>query len=715
MRAITHTLLIITLFFPIVLYSQQNDKDTIYTYYTEENIKIDGILNESSWQLAKPLTTFIQREPQEGKPISEPTKVVILFNKHNLYLGLWAYDSLPNKIIAKDMARDGRWGSSDNFEIVISTFNDNRNAYLFVVNPNGARGDALITDEGNGWNEDWNGVWDVSVHRSDSGWFAEVEIPFSTLKFPDNTKQVWGINIERNIRHKNEQASWKGWSRNFSVFTISQAGRLAGLNNISRKVSTEIKPFLSAGIQGEQAKVNDKTAKIGGDASYIFSPSTKINLTVNTDFSQVESDRAPINLSRFSVFMPEKREFFLEGKDQLEMNLGSDLKTFYSRNIGIRNGKEIPIYGGIKLIGKEKNTNFGVLSIVTSDNNSLENYSVIRVKEDISKQSSIGFITTAINAKDHYNYVYGVDLNLATAKMFGNKYLAVGGAFTQSQTKDAESKDNLAYNLFVTYPNDLITFNASTVTIQKDYNPELGFYYRKDFNMYSTNLELKPRSSFIPWIKQYSFKPFDVKYYFASDTKNLESVNLALRPLGIKTVSGELLYFNVYRYFDKPVNDFHIFDTIKIYKGDYWFNSFDIDFETYPGRTFVSTAYLNYGNYYNGTRTNLYFTLAWYPSKHFNITADWRRNYIYLPQGNFITDEIGARVEYAFTPKLINSVFGQWNNSQKEIILNYRIGWIPKIGSDFYFVINQNISTQNDKLRFAQFTIMAKYIWYFVI
>ena len=704
------------LLFPAIVYSQRNEKDTIYTYYTEEKIKIDGIFNEVAWNLAKPITSFIQREPNEGQPISEPTKVVMLYNKHTLYIGLWAYDSQPKKIIAKDMARDGRWGSSDNFEIVVSTFNDNRNAYLFVVNPNGARGDAIITDEGNGFNEDWNAVWDVAVHRSDSGWFAEIEIPFSTLKFPDKANQIWGINIERNIRYKKEQASWQGWSRNYSVFKISQAGRLAGLNNISSNLSTEIKPFLSAGIQGEQAKVTDKKYKIGGDVNYIFSPSTKMNVTVNTDFSQVESDRTPINLSRFSVLMPEKREFFLEGKDQLELNLGTDLKTFYSRNIGIRNGEEIPIYGGVKLIGKEKNTNFGILSILTPDNNkSIENYSVIRIKQDISRQSSVGIITTAVNTKDHFNYVYGADINLATAKMFGNNYLAFGGAFTQSQTTGAINKDNLAYNLFLNYPNDLINYVAAMGTIQKSYNPELGFSYRKNYDMYNTSLELKPRSRFISWIKQYSFKPFDIKYYYSSDTKDLESVNLALRPLGFKTVSGELLYFNVYMSFDKPTNDFSIFDTIKILKGAYWFNSFDIDYESYPGRTFVYTAYMNYGEYYNGTRNNIYFTLAWYPSKHFNITGDWRRNYVYLPQGNFMTDEFGARVEYAFTPKLINSVFGQWNNSQREILLNYRIGWIPKIGSDFYFVINQSISTQDDKLVFKQFTVLFKYIFRFVV
>lgn len=177
------------------------------------------------WKSAQRITNFIQREPDNGKEVTERTEAAILYNNNTLYIGLWAYDSHPEKILAKDMARDGRWGTSDNFEIVISTFNDNRNAYLFVVNPNGARGDAIITDEGNGWNEDWNGVWDVNVVRNDSGWFAELEIPFSTMKFMKKDSLIWGLNMKE-IRWKKEQASWQGWSRDYSVFKISQGGYL---------------------------------------------------------------------------------------------------------------------------------------------------------------------------------------------------------------------------------------------------------------------------------------------------------------------------------------------------------------------------------------------------------------------------------------------------------------------------------------------------------
>jgi hypothetical protein len=328
---------------PVFALAQKSKPDTLSTYYTEEKINIDGCFTETSWKNAIRISNFTQREPDEGKAISEPTFAAMLYNKNTLYIGLWAYDSHPEKILAKDMARDGRWGTSDNFEINISTYNDNRNSFLFVVTPSGLRGDALLTDEGVGFNEDWNGVWDVAVQRNDSGWFAEIIIPFSTLKFPEKIAQIWGLNIERNIKYKNEQACWQGWSRNFSVFKISQGGSLAGLENIKGNQLAEFKPFITAGVQKLSNNQLDKTLKIGGDVNINFTSTTRLNLTVNTDFSQVESDRVPINLTRFSVYMPEKRSFFIENKDLFEFNMPGGLYSFYSRRIGIDNGEQIPI------------------------------------------------------------------------------------------------------------------------------------------------------------------------------------------------------------------------------------------------------------------------------------------------------------------------------------------------------------------------------------
>ncbi len=702
---------------PLFALAQKSKPDTLSTFYTEEKINIDGNFSEVSWQSAMRISNFTQREPEEGKAVSERTYAAMLYNKNTLYIGLWGYDSHPEKILAKDMARDGRWGTSDNFVINISTFNDNRNSFLFVVTPSGSRGDALLTDEGNWFNEDWNGVWDVAVQRNDSGWFAEIIIPFSTLKFPDNTSQIWGLNIERNIRYKNEQALWQGWSRNYSVFKISQGGTLDGLENIKGKQNIELKPFLTTGVQKQTNNGTDKTLKIGGDVNISLTPTTKLNLTVNTDFSQVESDRVPINLTRFSVYMPEKRAFFIENKDLFEFNMMGGLYTFYSRRIGIDNGEQIPIIGGVKLTGKENKTNFGILSMQTSAKDSIPsvNYSVIRVKQDISGQSNIGFITTAKNEKGHYNYMYGIDLNYATSKLFKNKNLQMGASIAQTQTKNEENKKNLASEIYLIYPNDLISGSFFMSRVQKGFNPEIGFKRRDNYNLYDTELDFRPRPKFIPWIKQLSFKPINITYYLSDDNKTLESAQYKIKLLGITTKSGENISFTFQKDFENLTSNFNIYDTINIPEGEYWYNDYEIRLSTYQSRKFYVSTYLNWGEFFSGTKTKTYINVCWYPNKHFNITADWTRNDIHLPRGNFITNDIGSRIEYAFTPKFNNSVYGQWNNESEEILLNYRINWIPKVGSDFYFVINQKIDTQGNKIEFGDFTLLAKFIWRIVV
>jgi len=702
---------------PLFALAQKSKPDTLSSYYTEEKINIDGNFTEAAWQKAIKISNFTQREPIEGKAVSEPTYVAMLYNKNTLYIGLWAYDSHPEKILAKDMSRDGRWGTSDNFEINISTYNDNRNSFLFVVTPSGLRGDALLTDEGIGFNEDWNGVWDVAVQRSDSGWFAEIIIPFSTLKFPDAVYQLWALNIERNIRYKNEQASWQGWSRNYSVFKISQGGSLAGLENIKGKQMAEFKPFLTAGVQQQMNENLDKTLKFGGDVNISFTPTTKLNLTFNTDFSQVESDRVPVNLTRFSVYMPEKRSFFIENKDLFEFNMPGGLYSFYSRRIGISKGAQIPILGGIKLSGKENHTNFGILSMQTAAQDSIPtvNYSVIRVKQDISRQASIGFISTARNEKEHYNYMYGIDLKYISTNLFRNKNLQITASIAQTQTQSEKNQHNLAYQLNLAYPNDFINGSFTMSSVQKGFNPEIGFKQRDNYNLYYTALDVRPRPKFIPWVKQLSFKPIDISYYVSDDTKSLESALYIFKPLGITTKSGEVINLLFQKTFEKLTSDFTIFDTIIIPKGTYDYHNFEVQFSTYQSRKLYGTANISWGEFFTGKGNKIYLNLCWYPNAHFNITADWTRYDIQLPQGNFITNDIGSRVEYAFTPKLNNSVYGQWNNESKEVLLNYRINWIPKVGSDFYFVFNQKLSTKGDKVQFGDFTLLAKFIWHIVI
>ena len=323
------------------LKAQNSIPNTLKATKTNENIVIDGDLDEDAWDDAQGITNFTQRELDNGKPASENTHVIILYDSEYLYIGIEANDSEPGKIIATESRRDFDWGSDDNIEIVLGPFNNKRDAYLFVINPNGAIADALISDDGKTTNKDWNGVWQAKVTiDEEEGWEAEIAIPFSTLKFPENNEQTWALNIERNIRRKNEQVLWQGWSRDYDLENISQAGQLTGLYNISGKKRWQFKPFITAGLEHRNSNPNTGQFQLGGDINYLISPQMKLNLTLNTDFSQVEYDREQINLTRFSVLFPEKRDFFLEGQKLFEFNLGDGAQTFYSRRIGLTGNED---------------------------------------------------------------------------------------------------------------------------------------------------------------------------------------------------------------------------------------------------------------------------------------------------------------------------------------------------------------------------------------
>jgi len=241
-----------SLLIPQLISAQISSPDTIKAGRLKSIIRVDGILDESDWGIAQGIGNFTQRELNEGKPASEETRVAVLYNQYTLYIGLWAYDSQPDRIVATEMKRDFFWESDDNFKVIISPFDDKRNGYLFIINPNGAYADILITDEGEGFNQDWNGVWNIKAEVTVEGWFAEIEIPFSTFKFPDREDQIWGINMERNIRRKNEQVLWQGWSRDHVLEQLSQAGKLVGLNNIAGKIQWEIKPFITGGFEKQE-------------------------------------------------------------------------------------------------------------------------------------------------------------------------------------------------------------------------------------------------------------------------------------------------------------------------------------------------------------------------------------------------------------------------------------------------------------------------------
>jgi len=701
------------------IFAQKSQPSTLKALRISEAIIVDGDLDEEAWDEADEISNFKQRELNEGKPATEETNVKILYNGEYLYIGVEANDSEADKITATASKRDFNWGSDDNIEIILGPFNNNRDAYLFVVNPNNAIADAIVTDDGKGFNKDWNGVWEAKVAiDEDEGWEAEIAIPFSTLKFPGGNEQVWALNIERNIRRKNEQVLWQGWSRDYNLENISQAGKLIGLSAISTVKSWEFKPYVTAGFADEKAQRVKGKFRVGGDINYLISPKMKLNFTVNTDFSQVESDREQINLSRFSLLFPEKRDFFLEGKKLFEFNLGDGAQTFYSRRIGLTGDeeerKEVPIIAGARLVGKTAKTNIGLMSMQTSAQDSLPstNFSVLRVKQEIWQQSDIGFIMTSRYDNENYNFLYGIDFNYATSQLFDDKNLKMGLAFSQSSTENKNNKSALGYNAYIEYPNDFAEFYLGTSRISKEFNPRVGFLQRKNYKLISALLQLNPRPGFLPYVKNLEFIPFDLQYYLTDDNNELESFEYELRPLAVEFRSGDLIEFNIQRFFERFDTPFELFDEQFIPQGEYWFSRYEIGIETFEGRALFAEAQMSWGDYYSGKGKEIEAIAGLNITSQFNLSADWERNIIHLRAKSITTDEFGSRIEYALNPQLYSSLFAQWNNEDDEALLNFRITWLPRSGSYFYFVVNQEFNTDG-LLAVTNTTVLSKLTWFF--
>ncbi len=699
-------------------FAQVSQPNTIRAFYVDQPIKIDGRLTEAAWQKAQHISNFTQRELNEGQPATERTEVAVLYDHKNLYVGVWCYDSNVNGLVAQGMQRDFQFDSDDDFEFILDTYHDGRNGYLFVTNPNAARFDALIQNNGERINESWDGVWNVKTTITEKGWFAEFVIPFSTLKFSTKPEQIWGINFERNIRRKREQVLWQGWSRDSELEQVSRAGILTGIKGISGVTLIEFKPYGIAGFETHSDAPTDTKLNAGGDLNYLITPSMKLNLTVNTDFAQVESDRMQVNLTRFSLYYPEKRAFFLEGRNYFDFGLGQSTQPFYSRRIGLTGeGQAIPILAGARLLGKEGPTTLGAMSLQTARKDSIPstNYTVLRWKQDIFRQSTIGVIGVGKMQPGRRNMVYGTDFLYSTTSMFGDKNFSVGGAIAQSYTSDRKNKTGLASRVFIDFPNDLIDFSAVWDRSDVHFNPETGFQRRTNYQMYNADLRFKPRPKFIPWIQKFSFKPFDFNYYVDDQTHKLQSLWSEFRPLGFTTKSGEFFESNIQRRAENLTEDFEIHKGVVIPKGEYWFTRYELQYGSFSGKPYHYFVFFNWGQYYDGQRTEWAVRNVYQINRHVSASINYSQNFISLPGGDFIIHEVSGRLSMAVNPDLFGSVFGQWNNDEKIALLNFRVNWIPTPGTNFYFVVNQGIDTSGKQVKAVNTTILTKLIWRFVL
>jgi hypothetical protein len=698
------------------LFAQHSQPDSFKAFRTESPVKLDGVLDEADWAKAPHISNFTQRELNANMPATEKTEVAVLYNQTELYIGVWCFDSEPDKIIAQKMKWDFEYGVEDNFIIVLDTYQDKRNAYLFVTNPNGAQYDALVVDNSRRTNVDWNGVWYVAAARTDKGWFAEIKIPFSTFKFSAANEQTWGINFERNIRRKREQVLWQGWSRDASIVQVNRAGSLTGLKDLTRMRVFEFRPYVLGGAEKARLQPATTVGSIGLDFDYLINPTVKVDFTIHPDFAQVESDDLIVNLTRFSIRLPEKRQFFLESQNFFDFPLGG-ARAFYSRRIGIYEGQETPIIAGARFLGKMGRTTLGAMVLQTqrTDASAATNFSLVRWKQDILEQSSIGILAVGAVQKGRFNGTGGVDALYSTSKLFGNKNFQIGGAFAATYTSDREAASGSAHRLFFNFPNDLIELSASWERAGQDFNPEVGFLSRTGYQLYTAKWRINPRPNFLPWIQKLQFKPLEINYYIDDVTHRMQSVYMEFRPLAVFFKSGEMLEINIQRNAEDLTEDFEIREGHIIPAGRYWTNRGEIQFDTFDGRPLVFGAGINWGNFYNGSSTEWSGDLTWKPSKYYGLSLSYQRTDIKLPASTFSIDEIVSRMNFSLTPKLFGAVFAQWNNDANEVLFNFRVTWIPKPGASLYFVLNQFGDTldPHGNWRLNKTVAMLKFVWYF--
>src|SRR5437016_2162331 len=468
-----------------------------------DKITIDGRLDELVWADAPRAIEFTQKEPDEGESASEKTEVAVLYDTENLYFGVVASDSEAGHVIISELKKDFTVDTGDSFQIVLDTFHDERNAYQFIINPAGAKWDAQIANEGRDVNQSWDGVWYVKTRIGDDGWTAEIAVPFRTLKFPRAAAQTWGINFQRTIRRRNEESLWAPVPRIYTVQRVSLAGTLEGLEGIEPGSNIKIKPYIVSSL-GENGlrKSHDYNIDGGFDLKYGITTGLTWDFTYNTDFSQVEADEQQINLSRYSLLFPEKRDFFLEnsgifqfGVPNATLNTGTtgqsiftllnprpnairnDLMQFFSRTIGLSDsGDALPILGGSRLTGSVGRYQVGFLDIQQRESGSTHatNFFVGRVRRNVLANSDIGFMVTnkEVSNSSLYNRTVGADANFR----FGQS-VSLNGFLAKTSTPGLSGKD-LAGRMAMQYLDKVWQFSGTYTVIQKNYHNEMGFIPR---------------------------------------------------------------------------------------------------------------------------------------------------------------------------------------------------------------------------------------------
>ena len=683
------------------------------------DIKLDGRLDDTFWSDITGISDFLVQEPVEGGEPTEKTTIKIAYDENYLYIGAIFYDSEPDGIKAFKMRKDAPLNTDDRFMWILDTYLDGRNAYFFEINPRGLMGDGLLTiGQGRSLNKDWDGIWRPWTYIGDFGWSAEIRIPFHTLNFDPKTS-TWGINFQRTIRRKNEEILWSGHKRNQGIYRPQDAGRLTGLNNISQGLGLELVGYGKAEalkVQNEsEGDYNNSQSLDGGlDVNYNITPGLKASLTVNTDFAETEVDDRQINLTRFPIRFPEKRDFFLEGANIFRFAPSSGVYPYFSRKIGLRSGNPIPILYGGRVIGKIGKVEVAAQQVKTreTDNFSSEEFSVIRLKQNFLKESSIGVLYTRRHTNKGKQFVpplqdrntLGIDLTLNTSTFLKNQNLQFQAfAVIHNPELPGEINNNIwdrsARGLRFNFPNDPWSGSLSYREFGVSYDPAVGFSRRNSFRRVEPRIRFSPileKSSTIRELKwEVSFENL-----MSLQWKKLTQ-NIRLTPLSIRFESGDEISYQIIRNFERLEYDFDILgdNSIIIPVGNYTNWSHQIELETANYRKIVYGIELNTEGFWSGNRTEYENELIFRPFPGINLNLGYIHSRVNLREGSFKTNLVRFLGDFDFTPFISFSSNIQYDDISENIGMNNRFKYTITPGSDIYFVYNHNWFDDNGKYK----------------
>ena len=673
-----------------------------------EKITIDGRHDEPEWALAPAAGHFIQNEPAEGAAATEQTEIRVLYDQDNLYFAVDVKDTESTRIIINELRKDFNADNGDSIQIALDTFHDERNAYLFSINPAGAKWDAQMANEGRETNQNWDGVWVVRSRIADEGWTAEIAIPFKTLKFPNVPVQTWGINFQRTLRRRNEDSFWAPIPRIYNVRRVSLAGTLEGLEGIEPGANIKIKPYgFSSFAQNAVANTRKSDSDFGLDVKYGVTSGLTWDFTYNTDFSQVEADEQQINLTRFSLFFPEKRDFFLENSGIFQFgsnNQGggggggggganprpnasrNDMVLFFSRNIGIsENGEAIPILGGTRLTGRAGGFEVGVLNIQQrkyGDTNAT-NFFVGRIRRNILANSDIGLMVTNKEAgkSNLYNRTVGADANFR----FGQA-LSVNGFLVKSLNPLSSDK-TLATRVGMQYQDNVWRGNASYTTIEDNFDNEMGFTPRVGIRKFAGRIGRTWRPERLRGLIR-SIEPHLQLDYVEGPGRRLETKYVDYH-LPLNFQNGAFIEIGINPTLEYPSQAFRI-SGLTIEPRQYKFNESFVLANTDSSRRLSANLRWAAGRFYSGYKHTYVIGPTFRANYRLTTSFNYTHNNITLDAGRRVKQNLlSARFNYGFSTTAFLNALVQYNSDTKQWSSNIRFNIIHRPLSDFYLVYNE--------------------------